>query len=208
MRAKSIATTFSDCTPWRLGSARKLGRSMMVSSGTKLRELRGLGADQQRADEQRMPGQLGEDAGLDAVARIGAAMEILREQRHAFGMLEEIGIERVELLRGDRLVAGPPHVLVGGGVANGELVLRAAAGEFAGIRAERAIGREHGFARAQRILVELRRTVDSSAPALRFFKPNLSAPKAPLCTPVSCTKTSSNPRILIARMPLNAPLSR
>src|SRR5580692_2675676 len=24
---------------------------------------------------------------------------------------------------------------------------------------------------------------------LRFFKPNLSAPKAPLCTPVSCTKT-------------------
>src|ERR1700712_3026684 len=31
--------------------------------------------------------------------------------------------------------------------------------------------------------------------ALRFFKPNLSAPKAPLCMPVSCTETSSsNPR--------------
>src|SRR5665213_205892 len=31
---------------------------------------------------------------------------------------------------------------------------------------------------------------------LSFFKPNLSAPKAPLCTPVSCTEeSSSNPRI-------------
>ena len=35
MRAKSIATTFSERTPWRLGSARKLGMSMMVSSGAK-----------------------------------------------------------------------------------------------------------------------------------------------------------------------------
>src|SRR3978361_714365 len=39
-----------------------------------------------------------------------------------------------------------------------------------------------------------------------FFKPNLSAPKAPLCTPVSCTEdSSSNPRISIAR---NAALTR
>ncbi len=45
-----------------------------------------------------MPGQFGEDAGLDLEGRIGAAIEILREQRHAFGVLEEIGIERVELL--------------------------------------------------------------------------------------------------------------
>src|SRR5665213_2878146 len=28
---------------------------------------------------------------------------------------------------------------------------------------------------------------------LRFFKPNLSAPKAPLCTPVSCTKILLEP---------------
>src|SRR5271168_5112315 len=28
---------------------------------------------------------------------------------------------------------------------------------------------------------------------LRFFKPNLSAPKAPLCTPVSCTKNLLEP---------------
>ncbi len=110
------------------------------------RELRGFRADQKRADEQRMPGEFGEDAGLDPMRRIGAAIEILREQRHAFGMREEIGVQRCELFRGDRLVAGPPHVLVGGGVANREFVLGAAAGELAGIRAQRAIGRQHGFA--------------------------------------------------------------
>jgi hypothetical protein len=31
---------------------------------------------------------------------------------------------------------------------------------------------------------------------LRFFKPNLSAPKAPLCTPVSCTKNLLEPAYL------------
>src|SRR6202035_2962183 len=37
---------------------------------------------------------------------------------------------------------------------------------------------------------------------LSFFKPNLSAPKAPLCTPVSCTEeSSSNPRISSANSP-------
>jgi hypothetical protein len=60
-------------------------------------EIGRLGADQQRADEQRMPGQLGEDPGLDLECGIGAAVKILREQRHAFGVLEEVGMERVEL---------------------------------------------------------------------------------------------------------------
>ena len=105
-----------------------------------------------------MPGELGEDAGLDLEARIGAAIEILREQRHAFGMLEEVGIERGELVRRDRLVAGPPHVLVGGRIANRELVLGAAAGELTGVRAQRAVGRQHGFARREGILIKLRRT--------------------------------------------------
>ena len=123
------------------------------------RELRGLGANEQRADEQRVPGQLGEDARLDAMRRIGAAIEVLREQRHAFGMLEEVGMERRELLRGDRLVAGPPHALVGQAVADRELVLRAATGELTGVSAQRAIGRQHRFTVAQRMLIELRRTV-------------------------------------------------
>ncbi len=44
-----------------------------------------------------MPGELGIDAGLDPKTRIGAAIEILREQRHAFGMLEKVGVESFEL---------------------------------------------------------------------------------------------------------------
>ncbi len=45
-----------------------------------------------------MPSELGVDTGLDPKTRIGAAIEILREQRHAFGMLEKVGVERFELL--------------------------------------------------------------------------------------------------------------
>ena len=95
-----------------------------------------------------MPGELGIDAGLDPKTGIGAAMEILREQRHAFGMLEKVSVESFELFRGDRLVAGPPHVVVGQGIANGEFVFGAAACEHAGVRAQRAISRNHGFAGA------------------------------------------------------------
>ena len=92
-----------------------------------------------------MPGELGEYARLDLEAGIGAAVEVLREQRHAFGMPEEVGVERSELFRGDRLVAGPPHVLVGGGIANRELVLWAATGEVAGIGAQRTVSGQHCF---------------------------------------------------------------
>src|SRR4051794_26659334 len=123
---------------------------MMVNSGTKFSSSDASG----RIKSVRVPGEFGKDAGPDAVARIGAAIKILRKQRHAFGMEEEIGMQNCELLRGDRLVAGPPHVLVGGGITNRELVLSAAAGEHAGIGAERAIGREHGFAGSQRMLIE------------------------------------------------------
>ncbi len=60
-------------------------------------KFRRLRADQQRADEQRMPGKFGKDPRLDPKTRVGAAVEILREQRHAFGMLEEVFVEGVEL---------------------------------------------------------------------------------------------------------------
>jgi hypothetical protein len=67
--------------------------------GHEIAQRRRLGADQQRADEQRVPGEFGKHAGLDLEIRIGAAIEILREQPHAFGMLEEVGVERGELVR-------------------------------------------------------------------------------------------------------------
>src|SRR6266567_9494665 len=105
-----------------------------------------------------MPGKFGKDASLDPEGWIGAAVEILCEQRHAFGMPKEIGVERFELFRRNRLVASPPHALVGQGVANGELVLGAAACEYAGVRAQGAIRGKHRFARSQGMLIKLRRT--------------------------------------------------
>src|SRR6185437_1733174 len=65
--------------------------------------------------------------------------------------------QRVELLRRDRLVAAPPHGLLGRGVADRILVLRAATGEHAGVRAQRTVGGQHRFAGSERILIELRR---------------------------------------------------
>src|SRR4051795_5577247 len=41
--------------------------------------------------------------------------------------------------------------------------------------------------------------------ALRFFKPNLSAPKAPLRRPVSCTNFLLEPAVLQSALPQNAP---
>ena len=175
--------------------------------GHEAREVGRIGADQQGADEEGMPGKLGEDAGLDAEGRIGAAIKILREQRHAFGMLEEILVECFELLRGDRLVAGPPHVLVSQGVANGELVLWAAAGEHAGVRAQRAIGCQHGFARAQRVLVELRRA-EIPVYALEFFEAGFVGAEGTVMHARLLHEEPPRTRISPARKPLNAPWSR
>ena len=47
-----------------------------------------------------MPGQLGIDARLDAVFFVGAAIEILREQRLAFRMRKDVEIEILEMLAG------------------------------------------------------------------------------------------------------------
>src|SRR4029077_3374017 len=89
--------------------------------------------------------------------------------RLAFGVLEEVLIERLELLRGDRLVAGPPHVLVGDRIANGELVLRAAAGEHTGVGAQRAIGGQRGLIGTQRVRIELWRA-EIPVHACEFFE--------------------------------------
>src|SRR3984957_11467920 len=64
----------------------------------KVRELLRWRTDQEIADEQRMPRVFSEDARAYAQLRIGAAVEILSEQRFAFGMGEEIDEKRVEVL--------------------------------------------------------------------------------------------------------------
>ena len=94
---KSMAMIVSVRTPWRLGSALKDGKSTIVSSGMKSSSSGAHRTDQQLTNEQRMPGQLGEDAGFYPVFRVGAAVEILREQRLAARMRDEIVVEQLEV---------------------------------------------------------------------------------------------------------------
>jgi len=86
-----------------------------------------------------MPGELGEDACLDPILGIGAAIEILGEQPLALGMSEEILVQQIELLGRDLAVLVPPDRLLGLAVANDELVLGAAAGMDAGLGGERGL---------------------------------------------------------------------
>ena len=124
--------------------------------GDEFGELVALGADQQLPDEQRVPGVFGEHAGLDPVFRIGAAVEILREQFLAFGVRLEIGEQIVEILLRHFAVAVPPHRILGERIDDGVLVLRRAAGVVAGLGAERAAFDQRGFAGRDRMLVERR----------------------------------------------------
>src|SRR5581483_9726407 len=105
-------------------------------------------ADQQLADEQRMPGELGVNARLDPVLRIGAAIEILREQRLALGVGDEVGEQIVEVLLALLAVAIPPHGVLGRRVDNRVIVFGRAAGVMAGEGAERAALNEAAFAMA------------------------------------------------------------
>ena len=60
---KSMATMVSLRTPWRLGSALNDGSAEDGEVRHVMRKLGALGTDQQRADEHRMPGELGDRRG-------------------------------------------------------------------------------------------------------------------------------------------------
>src|SRR6185369_12976744 len=83
-------------------------------------------------------GKLGEDAGFYPVVRIGAAIQILREQFPAARMRDEIVIEQLEVGLGDLAIAIPPDGVLGQRVDDGVLVLGRATGVHAGLRADRA----------------------------------------------------------------------
>src|SRR5262249_28612800 len=94
--------------------------------------------NEQLANEQRVPGILGEYAGLDPVLGICAAIEILREKFLAFRVFEEVGKKIVEVLLRHLAIAIPPDGVFGQRVNDGVLVLRTAAGVVACLRAKRA----------------------------------------------------------------------
>src|ERR1700683_4788920 len=115
-------------------------------------EFTALRPDQQRANEHRVPGKLVVDAGLDAVFRIGAAVEILGKQRPSLGMGGEILAQELKLLRRKAAVLLPPYRLLGAFVGDDELVLGTAAGMGAGLGAEGAAAHEGAFAIGDRVL--------------------------------------------------------
>ncbi len=113
-----------------------------------------LRTNQKLTDEQRVPGVFGEDAGLDPVFGIGAAVEILREQGLAFGMREEVRQQIFEMLFALFAVAVPPDGVFGRCVDDRMLVLRRAAGVMSGLGAKRAAGDDHRLAVANGVFVE------------------------------------------------------
>ena len=124
--------------------------------GNETGELGLLGADQQLADEERVPGEFGINAGLDPVFRVGAAIEVLREEFFAFGMLDEVGKQIVEVLFRHFAIAVPPNRIAGEIVDDGMLILRATAGVMAGLGAKRAACDQRRFARRDRVLIKCR----------------------------------------------------
>ena len=149
----------------RLGAAAVAGRIGLEGGQVddrqgrdEARELGEVRADQQVADEQRVPGELGEDPrpapGISGRRRRGDPGRTAPCPRR---VLQEVGQEHVELLAGDRAVVVPPDRALGGGVADHELVLRRAAGMDPGIGQERPAGDQHGLAAGDGLLVEGRR---------------------------------------------------
>ena len=120
------------------------------------RQFRTLGTDQQLANEQRVPGELRIDARLDPVLRIGAAVEVLREQGLALRMRNEVLKEGFELRLGLFAVAVPPDGVLCQRIDNRVLVLGRATGVMAGLGAERAAVDQRGFLVGQRVLIERR----------------------------------------------------
>ena len=171
--------------------------------GDEIFEFDGIRTDQKLADKQRVPGQFGEDPGLDAVFRIGAAIEVLRVQLLALRVRNEIVVQELKLFGRELAVALPPHRFLGERVADRVLVLGGSAGMDAGLRADRSALDQRGFLGGQRMFIE-RRSVEipvhrgqrvetefvgavSAVPQTRFLhgRPPTTRPAA-AGTPPSC----------------------
>ena len=169
-----------------------------------MRKLGALRPDQQRADEHRMPGELVIDAGLDAVFRIGAAVEILREQRLALGVGDEI----VDTAAGISPACSRPffsHQTVFSVCSSTTTNLSLGCGRCG--RRFRRRTRRPGRAEPSPVAIACsieRRSGKFQWTAARSFKPNLSAPWALFRRPVSFTLASATrvrPYDLFDRMP-------
>ena len=111
--------------------------------------------DEEIADEEVLPRELVDEADRQAVARIGAGVEILHEQLALGEMGQDIRFEGRELLRVDRLVhVSPGHVAFARRLAHDELVVRRSARVRAGLAHDRPVGRQLSLAAADGVLVQ------------------------------------------------------
>ncbi len=117
-------------------------------------QFRSIGANQQVADKQRVPCKFGDDPCLYPEGRIGAPIQVLHEQVHAFHVLVKIAKQSLELVRRDRIIVAPPDLVFGGGITDGMLIFGRAAGMDAGFGIDRPAGHDHGFVAANGLFVK------------------------------------------------------
>ena len=115
-------------------------------------EFENVGADQQLTNEERVPGEFGIDARFYPVFRIGAAIEVLREQCLAARMRDHIVVEQFEIGLAELAVAVPPDGVFGQRIDDGVLVLGASPSMHAGFGAKRAALDQRAFAVPDRML--------------------------------------------------------
>ncbi len=121
-------------------------------------KLGSLRADEERADEVAVPGELGDHPHAHAMLGLRAAVQVLDVERllvREGG--EEIRLQRREMVRGHRLVVVPPDRAVGFGVADDELVVGRAAGMLAGPDHQRPVLCEQALAARDGVLDQGRR---------------------------------------------------
>ena len=105
-----------------------------------------LGPAQHVVDEQGVPCQLGDDAHIQAMGRIGAAEQVVDEILAALHVFEHIRMQAVESVGRHRFVVFPPDGIFDRRLANDEFVVGRAAGVLAGGHEERAAVTDFAFA--------------------------------------------------------------
>ena len=111
-------------------------------------------ADQQVADEQRMPGEFRYDTRRQGVFRIGTADQVLNIKRLALGMVEHVLMQDLEVLRRHLIVVVPPDFVRRIGVADDEFVLRGTARMLSRQGTHSAMSGQLRFAAAQDFLIK------------------------------------------------------
>ena len=180
---------------------------MIVSFGTKPASASRVRADQQVADEQRVPGIFGDDARRQRVCRVGAADQILHEQiacrRHGPGSRRS---SASKCAGRHRLVVVPPDACVGRW-RRARRTCPSASGRCAGRSRRRARRRAVSVAspRADRLLVERRRRkivvhrargaqADLSIPHVRIAYSGVRHGEPRLSLPLRCQQRQALPR--------------